>query len=70
MPTIRELRVNKGLSQQALASKAGVAIGTVNRMEAGNPVSALAFHAVCAALDVSPDTVTGVVIANRVKRSV
>lgn len=35
LPRLRELRQSRGLSQRALAEKAGVSIGTVYRLENG-----------------------------------
>lgn len=35
LPSLRELRQSRGLSQRALAEKAGVSVGTVYRLENG-----------------------------------
>ncbi len=67
MPTIRELRVARGLSQEALAAKARVSMRTVNRLERGNAVTRATVDAVAKALGVSPNAVTGVSILNRVQ---
>lgn len=68
MPTIRELRLARGLSQQALSSKAHISMMTLSRMELGKPVLRATVDAVAKALGVSPNAVTGVIVLNRVQR--
>ena len=53
---LREVRERKALSQQELATKAGLSRGTVNRIEAGaeEPYPATV-RKLAAALDVQPD---------------
>jgi transcriptional regulator with XRE-family HTH domain len=45
------LREARGWSQEHLAEVAGISLRTVQRMEAGRPVSANAFQAVSSAFD-------------------
>lgn len=66
MPTIREIRESKGLSQTDLAVKSGVSIGTIGRIERQEPVQKSTVILVCQALNISPDNVEGVNIVNRV----
>jgi transcriptional regulator with XRE-family HTH domain len=66
MNSIRDLRRAKGWSQQALASRAGIGIQTVVRMEKGRPTLGPMVDAVATALGVTRDDLD-VKIANRVK---
>lgn len=59
MTTIRELRTSQGFSQVQLSVKAGVSIGTINRIEKGRPVVPATFNAVCRALGVTPEKIIG-----------
>jgi transcriptional regulator with XRE-family HTH domain len=60
MPTIREWRERRGLSQQELADKALVSIPAISRLENERPVSRATFRRVCKALDVKESEVSGV----------
>jgi len=61
MPTIRELRLKRGLSREALAVSAGVGTQTVMRAEKGAGIRKASALAICRALDVSLEQVSGLV---------
>lgn len=60
MATIREVRVNQDITQEALAKSAGVCYHTVFRLEAGCPVRKTTALAICRVLGVSLDAVEGI----------
>ena len=51
---LRELRIQRALSQRELARVAGIRPGTVNRVEAGHPTRLSTIAAIAAALEVQP----------------
>ena len=59
MPTIRELRLRQGMSQEALAVSAGVGSQTVRRAENGGAIRKISALAICRVLNVSLDQVEG-----------
>lgn len=67
MPTVKQLRTKWGMSQQELATKAGLGITTVGRMEAGKPVQKSSVTLVAHVLGVKPETITGVVVKKMVQ---
>ena len=67
MPTIRELRLERDMSQAALAARSGLSIPVISRMENGHAVQPYAFKLVCQALEVSPSTITGVNVSSAVQ---
>lgn len=69
MPTVKELRVSKGWSQQELATRAGVGIHAVGRLEKGDSVYKATLSQICQAIEVDPSEITGVNIVNRVAKS-
>lgn len=60
MPTIRDRRIELELPQLELARRAGCAVGTIIRLEAGEPVSKKTLENVCKVLGVAPSEVSGV----------
>lgn len=60
MPTIKDVRIEQGLTQQELASKANIAYATVSRLERGKHVTKGTLTLICQVLGISPDEVTGV----------
>jgi len=58
--SIRAIREREGISQMQLATRAGVSLPVISRMETGKPVQSISFRVVCQALGVDPDAVTGV----------
>ena len=69
MPTIKELRVQRGWTQDNLAREAGVATSTISHLENGEPVQRSTLKLVCQALRVRPGEITGATIINRVSKS-
>ena len=67
MPTIKELREEKGLTQMELCQRAMVSISALSRMENGKPVNRLTFSRVCRALGVRMADVSGVDVIKRSK---
>lgn len=66
MPTLRELREQKGWSQETLAGMAGISAHTIGRIERGDvrkPIP-LVVKALAQALGVTPDEI----VVNRVLR--
>jgi transcriptional regulator with XRE-family HTH domain len=55
MCTLRETRINKGISQKALAKLAGIDARTLRKIENGDHVSEVSFNAVEKALGVASD---------------
>ncbi len=54
---VRQVRLDRGMSQEALADKVGVGKLTILRIEAGDTDPHLStFVKICAALDVTADT--------------
>ncbi len=62
MKTIRELRLEAGLTQTQLAFKVGVSTAVISRMELGKPVLPAYVKIVCDGLNVSVNEVEGVVV--------
>lgn len=61
MATIKELRLALGISQTQLGMLAGgLSQPAIWRMETGKPVQPASFRAVCQALGVKPEEITGV----------
>lgn len=60
MPTIKELRLERNLSQAALAALSGVSTPAISRMENGHAIQPYVLTFVCQALGVSPKDITGV----------
>ncbi len=59
MPTLRELRTRQVLTIRDLAAKAGVATGTIVRIEAGEPAPRfVTMRKIAAALGVEPGEIT------------
>ena len=55
---LRSARESAGISKNALAQKAGVAVQTVSFVEGGvNSPSITTFLRLCAALDIEPETI-------------
>lgn len=54
LPHLFAWRVERGLTQTALADKASVTRGTVARAEAGDSMSVKTVHALAKALDITP----------------
>lgn len=69
MTNLKDLRKRKGWSQQELATRAGVGIHTVGRMEAGEEVLKSSVKLVAQALGVKPDEIDDVTVVNRVLKS-
>lgn len=67
MPTIRDVRIDVGISQAELAARAEVSKGTIIRLEAGKPVSKDTLLQVCRVLEVDASEVTGVNLFNPVQ---
>lgn len=60
MTTIRQLRLNKGWSQQVLAHKARLSMGTVAKADKGEPISRNNLAHLCDALGINVEDVTEV----------
>lgn len=60
MATLREIRVEKDLSQQFVAERAGVSPKTLSNLETGKRVRRSVVQRVCAVLGVDPSEVTGI----------
>ena len=58
LPRLRELRMARFLTQEALADKAGVARFTVRRIEQGAPARFGTLQKLAAALGVEPEELT------------
>lgn len=67
MPTVRELRKGKKMSQGDLAKIAGVGLTTIHRLEKGHDVNPATLKAVADALEVQVSEITGVHILSRVE---
>ena len=59
---VKELREEKGLSKQALASVAGISVDTARRVEAEEPLRFRTGRAVAGALGVGPSPSLGRVL--------
>lgn len=57
---LRQLRIEKALSQRELARVAGIRPGTVNRVEKGHPTRLSTIAAIALALGVKPLEITRV----------
>ena len=68
MPTIVDLRREKGLTQRELARQASVAYCTINRMENGRKVQRSSLILVCQALGVAPGEIVGVEVFSQAGR--
>lgn len=68
MPTIRELRQQKGWTQQELAERATVSMGTVVRVERGDLVHKNTVKRLCEVLGVRVENVSGVNIRRKYAR--
>ena len=66
MISLKELRKERGLSQERLALRAGVSSQTLWRMEHGKAMLPVVVEAVARALSADPDEIE-VKVANRVK---
>lgn len=66
MVTLKEARINKDISQVELARMAGTSQRLVSRAESGKTILKETLVKICAALDISPDDVTGVDALSRV----
>lgn len=60
--TLREVRERAGLSQNALAQKAGITIQTISRIENGLPTKESTIEKICKIIGVSRNDITGVTI--------
>ena len=67
MPTIREIRESRGWSQGELSHRSGFGVNTISRLENGEEVLRSTLVAICTALGVSVDEITGANIVNRVR---
>ncbi len=65
MPTLKEIREQRGMTQFELAYKAGISISAVRRMENGAGVLATSVRLVAAALGVEVADIEGVNVVNR-----
>ena len=68
MPTLKDIREKRGMTQFELASRAGISIPAVRRMETGAGVLATTAKLVAGALGVPVESIEGVNIVNRVMR--
>lgn len=67
MPSIRELRVRRDISQETLARSANVGSQTIWRAEAGRPIRRESALAICQALGVSLSQVEGLQLFSAVQ---
>jgi transcriptional regulator with XRE-family HTH domain len=68
MATITDVREKKGWTQRQLAGHAGVSYVTVSRIENGHPVGKIYIARVCNALEVSIDSVEGLIFLERKRK--
>lgn len=66
MPTIKELRLKLGWTQDDLAREAGVSTSTISKIERGGSINKSTLKWVLQALRVQTGEVSGVVVKNRV----
>ena len=67
MPTLRELRVSRDISQRRLAELAGVSKLSVQHAEWGKPVQRTTIAKICTALDIQPSEISGVIYHSAVR---
>lgn len=66
MPTIKELREERGWTQQELARRASLTHQTVSNLENGASVQRSTLVLLAQALGVDPEAISGVTVVNRV----
>lgn len=65
MATLKELREERNFSQEELATRALIALRTVARVEAGEPVNRNTVKRLAEVLGVSVDVIEGVTYSSR-----